>query len=531
MFSCGQGFNPLQDVQRGSPCLQFESHKQSSFAQVLSDRVGTQFTSILGSFSDALEKAARLLQDPPPGFPPGPKGEAVGAFLANPLEFLTRSRHEYGALVGLLLGGERVVIISDPTAARQVLIDQAGTVFVKTGTAFFPGSKLAGEGLLVSDGQVWRRQRQLSNPAFRKAAVERYAQAMQQAAVSLTEEVWSSGGERDVYRDFNTLTLRVVMDALFGSDLPPSTSEEVTGAIQRAFEYFAGRAATGFVVPEWLPTPDNLQYSVAVSRLDRVVYRLITQRRALLASAASEPHQAEGCLLDALLQSRDETGAGMTDEALRDELMTLLVAGQETSAILLGWAAARLAHHPAVQSTVHEEVDAVLQGALPDASNVRGLHRLQAVLLETLRLHPPAYLVGRCASTAVSLGPYQIPAGSTVLVSPYLIHRDSEAWQEAESFDITRWELLCGGSGGNFMAVMSGMGPNGSYLPFGAGPRNCIGTGFAMTEALIVLAMLLQKYRLEETWKGTGLPAADPRITLRPSAVQLRVLPRAPVLQ
>lgn len=230
-----------------------------------------------GSLADTLVEGLKRIQTgltpPPPGFPQGPAGEVALQLLSEPLAFLLATQQRWGDCVGLVLGGQRVVLVAHPAAARQVLVDRAD-VFVKEGTAFFPGSSLAGNGLLVSDGNVWRRQRQLANPAFRKVAVEGYAKAMSSAAQRFVSQRWAGGGVFDLYGDCNELTLQVVTEALFGADMRGADAQEIAGAIRTAFEFFGRRAATAFVLPEWLPTPDNLQYNSAVRRLDEVVYRL-----------------------------------------------------------------------------------------------------------------------------------------------------------------------------------------------------------------------------------------------------------------
>ncbi|KAG2496159.1 hypothetical protein HYH03_005761 [Edaphochlamys debaryana] len=564
----------------------------------------TQFASAASSASAAASGAAtrlqRLTSPPPLNFPAGPSGEQTLALLSDPLAFLKTSTERYGPLVGLLLGGERVVLVTGREEARQVLVEQAGSVYVKEGTAFFPGSSLAGNGLLVSDGAVWQRQRRLSNPAFRRAAVEAYAGAMVAATEDMLEGAWGRGGVRDVYADFNELTLQVTLEALFGFGAdtdgrqrraaareqgagsgagsattpgPASTSsstssasstssssassedaQQIVAAVEKAFMFFTQRAATGFVIPEWLPTWDNLEFAAAVQQLDRVVYGMINRRRdelisvhgsvtaAACAVAAASSGNPVSCarpvptdLLTGLLLSRDEDGSGMTDRALRDELMTLLVAGQETSAILLGWASALLAAHPEVQQAVVEEVLAVCgRTDVPDAQSVRQMPYLESVVLETLRLYSPAYMVGRCARVDAALGPYSLPAGTTVLVSPYVMHRDPDVWEEPEAFKPSRWHDLQRREGyQGAMSLMANLGPNGAYLPFGGGPRNCIGAGFAMMEAMLVLAAVLQRYSLElpaaagaGAGADRGFPKPKPLITLRPEAAVLRITPR-----
>ena len=544
---------------------------------------------------------ARVLEPPPPNFPPGPRGDAAIELGADPLAYIVRAQREHGDVVGLSLAGERCVLVGDPDVAADVLVHRA-PLFVKEGTAFFPGSSLAGEGLLVSDGDVWARQRRLTNPAFRRAAVDTYASSMANAGVSLLSNEWKTRSVRDVYEDFNTLTLRVVADALFGADVRGARAMEINAAIKEAFEFFGNRSSTGFIVPEWVPIPDNVRYNAAVARLDAAVYGLIAERRAKrgessrdtssddrsttpvdvnrrvprvnwdperkdwvdaearteegrsTASSSGAASAASPDLLDRLLDARDDgedgDGAGMDDTSLRDELMTLMVAGQETSAILLSWCCALLAQHPDVAERVAAEATSTLGPDplvnLPSAADVARMPYVEATVLETMRLLPPAYMVGRCCAEDVVVGGYDLPEGTTILVSPYLLHRDARNWDDPDAFRPERWLEPGGTPGGSREATdavtdnanaekdpseamakgaLKGMGPGGVYVPFGAGPRVCIGTGFAMMEAVLLLATVARgvEFRLRP-----GAPPPRPRalITLRPELVELDVVPK-----
>lgn len=497
---------------------------QGTQESMLSSGVQTATANWLSAVSLAADTARSLslgFRERPDGFPPGPWGDAAPGMLQDPLGFLESVTAQYGPVVGLVLGGQHVALVTDPVIAKDVLIDRA-SLFVKEGTAFFPNSSLAGNGLLVSDGTVWRRQRQLSNPAFRTAAVRTYGQAVEGATSAMLRQEWRFGGRRDVYADYNSLTLAVTVDALFGSAVDRVQAQQVSRSIATAFQFFAERTGT-IALPEWVPTPSNIAYSTAVRQLDSVVYSIISGRRRQLADSP----QVTGCLLDNLLAAKDDEGRGMTDLALRDELMTLLVAGQETSAILLAWTTAFLAHYPDVQRAALAEVDSVLQGALPTAADVTFLPYLEMLVLETLRLRPPAYMVGRCASADVSLQGFQLSRGMTVVVSPFIMHRDASRWDRPLDFDPSRWQnkaALDGTadstSGGVARSALAGMGPNGSYVPFGAGPRNCIGAGFAIMETVLVLATVLQKVQMRPL-PGAHFPPAEPRITLRPGSFDL----------
>lgn len=524
--------------------------------------------------AQAARLISRSLEPPPPNFPPGPDGDAAVELGADPLAFIVKAQASHGDVVGLRLAGERCVLVSDAEAAKDVLITRSSS-FVKEGTAFFPGSSLAGEGLLVSDGDVWARQRRLSNPAFRSAAVNAYADAMASAGAALLAKQWSSRSLRDVYADFNDLTLAIVADALFGADVRGEDARAINGAIRDAFAYFAKRASVGFVVPEWVPTPDNLAYNGAVAKLDEAVYALIARRRAkrtgadgdVRVAAAKEESAKEGeanpptprvrwddaakdwvlteaspsarfseetdatptrapDLLDRLLDAVDEEGdgAGMDDVSLRDELMTLMVAGQETSAILLSWVCAFLAQHPEVAARCAAEAEAVIGpdplSDLPTAESYAQLKYCEAVVYEAMRLAPPAYMVGRCCAEDVHVAGYDLPKGTTVLVAPYLLHRDARWWSRPLEFDPDRWR-----SEALSEYPLKGMGPNGAYVPFGAGPRVCIGTGFAMMEATLLLATVARGVELRLK-PGAAPPKPRALITLRPEPFELDVVPR-----
>ena len=314
-------------------------------------------TAALRGVADVPSQLAKQLQraaaPPPAGFPPGPPDDVAVALGADPLAFIVDTQRRHGDVVGLSLAGERVVLVSDPKVAADVMIDRAG-LFVKEGTAFFRWLR---GGLLVSDGESWARQRRLSNPAFRAAAVDAYATAMARAGAELLKNQWGARSVRDCYEDFNDLTLRIVAEALFGADVRGARAREINGAIKEAFEFFGRRSATGMIVPEWVPIPDNFAYNAAVTRLDKAVYSLIAERRQKRVNGLESVENPD--LLDRLLDARDDgeggDGGGMDDVSLRDELMTLMVAGQETSAILLSWCCVNVASSPRCAAMLSEE--------------------------------------------------------------------------------------------------------------------------------------------------------------------------------
>lgn len=465
-------------------------------------------------------------------FPRGPKEDVALELAYDPLAFIERVTKEHGDAVGLTLAREKVVLVSSPELARAVLSDESDC-FQKDGTAFFPGSSLAGNGLLVSDGETWARQRRLSNPAFRRAAVETYARCMIEVGEKLVRTEWSRRGERDAYADFNDATLEIVARALFGTDVVGSRANRINAAIKDAFEFFGRRAATGMVIPEWLPTFDNVRYNEAVKRLDDEVYAIIAKRRQAIKDGESS---GDADLLDRLLRATDEeddasTPSGMTDKALRDELMTLMVAGQETSAILLSWACALIAERPDVSDKIAAEVREVLSAKPPrsslEASDFSKLQYTEAVILETLRIRPPAYMVGRCASKDVQLRDgLTIRKGTTVLIAPYIIQRDPKYWNEPTHFKPERWLVPSPFSDGTLARdALKNLGPNDAYFPFGGGPRVCIGTGFAMMESVLLLGLICESCEMRLP-PMTSAPRPKALITLRPDEIKLVVGPR-----
>ena len=474
------------------------------------------------------------------GFPAGPREDVALELGYDPLMFLEDASATYGDAVGLRLANARVVLVSSPALAKKVLMcDAVDGVpeFQKEGTAFFPGSSLAGNGLLVSDGETWARQRRLSNPAFRKAAVETYAKCMVDVGAKIIARDWSRRGVRDVYADFNDATLEIVARALFGADVEGARAATINRAIKDSFEFFGRRAATGMIIPEWAPTFDNVRYNEAVKRLDEEVYGIIAKRRR--ATARGEEHESLD-LLDRLLRATDEgdgsvdgvgDGGGMTDKALRDELMTLMVAGQETSAILLSWACALVAEHPNVGDRIADEVREVLRikgtGSTLDAGDFSKLPYTEACVLETLRIRPPAYMVGRCAARDVELRPgVRVTKGTTVLVAPYLIQRDPKYWNDPVAFRPERWLVQSPYSDGALARdALKSLGPNDAYFPFGGGARVCIGTGFAMLESVLLLGMVCSACEMRLP-PNSGPPKPKALITLRPESIELEIRPR-----
>jgi cytochrome P450 len=572
--------------------------KDLELPELLFGAASTSFALTVDAVSSGFDFVQKVTSTEKPSskYPPGPDFDSALEMGQDPLKFIEKVKSRYGPVAGLRLAGENVVLVSKPSVAKQVLIDDEAS-FTKKGTAFFPSSRLAGDGLLVTDGDVWRSQRRLSNPAFRKAAVETYAKAMNECIEETIRTRWRINGERDVYEDFNEVTLQVVCRTLFGEDAVGTKGKEIVDSIRVAFEYFAKRSSgIEMIFPEWFPLPSNISFNDAVDRLDNAVYAIIDKRLAemeepcFIACSTQEMDLLDRLLsasLDDLVEDEEDRALKramasstndivnnkkkMSRKQLRDEVMTLIVAGQETSAIVLSWAVAfvakdktfgeriakeatqarvlaakRLKKVPAGKEqdecTIAEEVvddddrckepnsDVIAQTELTFES-IKDLPFTEAIILETMRLKPPAYIVGRSNSISdVHLDEndkYDIPRGSTILVSPYLAHRDGQYWSKPNEFDPNRWLAIDPDTNEPYArTALRGMGYKNTYFPFGAGPRVCIGAQFAMLEAIILLACSCEK-RQFELLSENSFPNDAAGITLRPeSPVKMKVSAR-----
>jgi cytochrome P450 len=342
-------------------------------------------------------------------------------------------------------------------------------------------------------------------PAFHRERVAAYGPAMVERGGRMLER-WKDGETRDVHRDLMRLTLEIAAETLFGASVE-SDAERVSAALDVLMD---ANTSTRRLLPlaRHLPTADNRRYSAAVGELDRIVYRIISQRRAEMGAEAAGVGARRSDLLSLLLQAQDDDGSRMNDRQLRDECITLLLAGHETTALALTWTAYLLASDSAVQKKFHAELDRVfggpgIAGRAPRVEDVGRLPYTECILRESLRLYPPAWLMPRVAAEACEIHGYHVPKGASVLVSQYIVHRDPRYFSEPERFDPGRWTE----------AFARGL-PRFAYFPFGGGPRLCIGNNFALLEATLLLALLGQRFRLGQASSAPAEPMAS--ITLRP---------------
>ncbi|HEX5506406.1 MAG TPA: cytochrome P450 [Thermomicrobiales bacterium] len=429
--------------------------------------------------------------------PPGPRRHLLAGHLPDvrhdPLGFFARCAREYGDFVPLQFGPRRALLVSDPAAIEAVLVTNHrafGKSFV-----YRLLRPLLGDGLLTSDGETWRRSRRLVQPAFHRERVAA-AGAVMVAAAERQSAPWRDGEARDLHAELQRLTLAVAAEALCGVDIARDAGG-VGAALTTVLERFATRSrGLGFLLPAWLPTPGNRRNRRAIARLDAIIYGIIARRR-----AAGEDR---GDVLTLLLGARDAgDGGALTDRQVRDELMTLLLAGHETTASALAWTWYLLAQHPEVDARLAAELSAALGGRAPTVADRPRLGYAERVLTEALRLYPPSWIVERESRAECEIGGYRVPAGTTVAMSQWVVHRDPRYYPDPEVFDPDRW------ADGRAARL-----PKFAYFPFGGGPRHCIGSAFALQEALLVLATIAPRYRVSLVPDRPVTPW--PTVTLRP---------------
>ena len=410
--------------------------------------------------------------------PPGPKSRPIVGHAPqlrkNPFRFLVECAREYGDIVYLRFGPNPVYLLCHPNHVEEVLNTKSGH-FIK-GRSLRSNQMLLGEGLLTSEGDFWKRQRHLAQPAFHRKQIATYGQIM----VDYTNQklaTWQTGEVREIQQEMVELTLSIVAKTLFDADIV-SEAKEVGMAMQAVMKHFNQRAMSALVFPPHVPTIGNLSYRRAIQRLDAIIDGFISQRRV----SSENP----GDLLSLLLEAQGEdSNDRMSDQQLRDEVMTLFVAGHETTAHALAWIWLLLSQHSHVEAKLHAEIERVLNGRAPVIADLPQLHYTSMVIQESLRLYPPVWRMARQAITDCEIGGYPIKAGTTIFISQWLIHRDARFYDRPNDFIPERWE-------NNFAEQL----PNGAYFPFGIGKRTCIGNRFAQMEIALILATIAQKFRM-----------------------------------
>lgn len=432
----------------------------------------------------------------PVRLPPSPMSHPVTGHLADfsrdPLGFLSMCAREYGDVVKLRFGLFPAYLLNHPDYIEYVLVN-TNRQFIKSRGLRTTNRLLLGNGLLTSEGDFWRRQRRLVQPAFHRERIAAYGDVM----VAYTNRMlaaWQDGEIRDIHPEMMQLTLVIAAKTIFDADVA-GEAEDLGTALSVAMEYFNIRNSNLLFLTENISTTDNLRFQKELQRLDDIIYGIIHQRR----FSGEDP----GDLLSMLLHTQDEDGSQMTDEELRDELMALVLGGYETTANTLAWIWLLLSQYPQVESKLMEELQVVLDGRAPTFADLPRLRYAERVVTESMRLYSPVWIMGREAVQDCEIGGYTVPAGTNVFMSQWVMHRDPRFFDDPEVFNPDRWA-----------DDRAKHLPTYAYFPFGGRPRACIGKSFVIMEAVLVLAAIVQKFRLTLV---PGHPVTPwPPFTLRP---------------
>lgn len=426
-------------------------------------------------------------------------------FKRRPLEIMSAWWRHHGDALRFRLGPKTLYLFSHPDLAEEILVQQSDR-FVKVYDPRRPiGLALVlGNGLVTSSGEVWKRHRRIIQPVFHRsrmaAMADRMAQVGEQRLAGWADQ---AGRPVDIAAEMMQLALEVISQTMFSTSMAQHI-DEISQALRVSLRYAFDSFHNPLHLPRWVPTARNREFRVAMQFMDGLVYELIAERR-----RSGARHDD---LLDLLLSARDEhSGATLSDQELRDETLTIFAAGHETTANALAWTWYLLATHPEAKARFHEEVDRVLNGRTPTIEDLQHLPYTRAVFDESLRLYPPAPAVQRKATTRATVGGVEVPAGAIVLVGTYNVHRHPEFWWDPDRFMPQRW--------------LAGERPTArcAYLPFGAGPRACVGTYFATIEGPLLLALIGRRYdprlaqaRVEPELMVTLRPKGGIRMTLEP---------------
>ncbi|HLQ51161.1 MAG TPA: cytochrome P450, partial [Terriglobales bacterium] len=437
--------------------------------------------------------------------PPGPKGNLLaGSFplaARDPLALYTEWSREFGDIFYYRSGFRRIYFLNHPDLVEQLLVTQAQKF--KKDWVLRNARWLFGNGLLTAEGAAWKRQRRFSQPMFHRERITSYAETM----TAYTQEMmagWHAGETRSLHKDMQQLSLRIAAKSLFGIDLGDEAGKFKQPLNDLTKSISGGRLLLPAFL-RFLPLPGLSRFRRVVSQLDTLVFELIAQRR--------RDQQPGTDLLSMLLEMRDEDGNGMSERQVRDEVITFLLAGHGTTAMALSWTWYLLSQHPAVEERLRQELKSVLAGGTPRFEDLPRLEYTARVVRESMRLYPPVWAFGRTATHDCEIGGYPIPKGAEVVACQWTTHRDRRFFEDPEQFDPDRWQF-----------PRAQKLPKFAYFPFGGGERMCIGASFATTEAILVLATIAQKFRLQPLPGHPVVPA--PGLTLTPKyGIEMRVEP------
>jgi cytochrome P450 len=439
----------------------------------------------------------------PPSLPTDLIGGHFRSFRKDPTGFLTRLS-KLGDVGAFRMGPQQAFFINHPEYIRDMFVVSAGK-FVK-GRALQRAKTLLGNGLLTNEGEFHLRQRRMIQPAFHRARIVEYARSMVEYAGRLSGE-WRDGEVRDIDNEMMRLTLQIVAKTLFSADVTGEANEvgKAMTTLVNMFNYLLLPFSEWF---EKLPLPQTRRLNRARSTLNSIIFQFIAENR--------RSGEDKGDLLSMLLAARDESdGSAMSDEQIRDEALTLFLAGHETTAVAMTWTWYLLSQNPEAEKRLHEELDLLAAGTV-GLKNFPDLRYTEAVLAESMRLFPPAWGVGRLAVDDHEFGGFRVPKGSLVLASQWVTHRDPRFWDDPETFRPERW----------FDLSVKEAGQRFQYFPFGGGIRRCIGESFAWTEGILLLATIARRWKLE--LMPEQKIGVQPMITLRPKfGMRMRVTSRS----
>jgi cytochrome P450 len=441
--------------------------------------------------------------------PPGPKGEPLfgssRTYASDPFRFISTLEEAYGDVAYFHMGPMETVMLCDPTAIERVLVSEADR-FRKPDFQGDALGDLLGDGLLLSEGETWEKQRKLANPAFSMARLSGMADRITDHTESRLAD-WSEGDVVNVERVMTRTTLDVILDLMMGVELSEQRVETIEEQLMPLGQRFEPDPLR-FAAPEWMPMPDDAEFDAAVETLDAMLDDIIAVREETAGSGDDGPMD----FLSVLIRARDD--GVESPEQLRDEMMTMLLAGHDTTALTLTYTWFLLSEHPEIERKVHEEIDEVIGDERPGMEHVRELDYLEWVIQEAMRLYPPVYTMFREPTEDVTLSDYPMEAGTTLMIPQWGVHRSARFYDDPETFDPERWK-----------PERAKERPRFAYFPFGGGPRHCIGKHLAMLEAQLIIARTAQQYELE--FLGETPLELMPSLTAHPrQEMSMRVVER-----
>ena len=425
--------------------------------------------------------------------------------IRDPLGFLTSVTAEFPGIVTYRFANRHVIYLSDPKLIKHVM--QTNNKNYRKGLQYEPLKLVLGNGLLTSEGNFWLRQRRIAAPVFHRKYISSFADQMVLSTQNLISSWEKDNGKViDIYPQMMQLTLDIVGLTLLSTNVKDKASS-VGPALGVLMGFAINRIRAIVKVPLWFPRPSNIRFRKKKKIIDDIVVNIIKKRRTTPSDHLD--------LLDMLMKAKDEeTGEQMTDEQLKDEVMTIFIAGHETTASALTFAWLLLSKHPEKQQKFHEELDRVLGGKTPQMEHVPQLEYTLQIINEAMRLYPPAWIVARRGINEDVIGEYKTAKGANILICPFAVHRDPKLWEQADEFIPERFEKEKMKDIDKF-----------AYFPFGGGPRMCVGNNFALMEMQLAMAVIGQKYTIEED--ATHQVKLDPLVTLRPkSGVRVKLIKR-----